>query len=89
MDKINSTLRDNILLLQHHWKKGPASRVEEHSLRKNFRREDRGSILAEDTSFQTRSFQISHKCLTERPTIEQATISQPRSERAVAIHSTV
>ena len=33
---------------------GPASTVEERSLRKFFARGDRGSIPAEDVSFQTR-----------------------------------
>ena len=63
---------------------GPASTEVEHSLRKIFVPGDRGSILAEETTFQTRSFCISHKFLAEPPTIGQATITQPWSERAVA-----
>ena len=49
-------------------KPGPASTVEERSLRKNFVRGDRGSKLAVDLSFQTRSF-LRTKGLTETSNI--------------------
>ena len=68
------------------YKAGPASTVGEHSLRKIFVRGDRGSNLAEDASFQTakRTYMFDGTSI-----IGQATISQPRSEKAVAIRSTV
>ena len=66
-------------------KPGPASTVEERSLRKIF---VKGTVVR----YSPRMFfsdREKHLCLTEHSTIGQVTISQPRSEKAVEIRSTV